>query len=286
MWQVLIVLYFIFGAMSYVLRRELAQKVPGANRLINAVFFVFFLLPAAIVMSFFFPHDLNVGYLNLMYLLVGSIIWPLFYIIAFNANKEVDAGIFAIIGNISPIFTLAIAIPFLGESLDALQVLGIALLIVSGTLAAASQLSGSARSSMNGIMLCVLSAGVSGVAIAYERFMLTRVDFGAYLILGWGAQIAWSLILARSELRELPQLLKNTKVRNALFMWGASSTLRSIAFITALNIAGAALVSSASDFMSVAVVIAAYFYLREREHIMYKSIAVAIGVMGLFLVAR
>ena len=285
MWAALIILYFIFGAASYVLRRELAQKLPEHNRVINVIFFVIFLLPTGIILSFFFPHDLNVGTMNLAFLLGGSIIWPIFYIIAFNANKEVDAGIFAIIGNVSPIFTVGIALLFLHESLSVHQSLGIGLLILSGTLAATSQLHMSRSASINGILLCLLAASVSGVAIAYERFMLTRVDFGAYLIYGWGAQIAWSVILAHRELKNLPTILSAKDTRQTLLAWGASSTLRSVAFIIALNISSASLVSGASDFMSVAVVIAAYFYLKEREHLLYKSIAAAIGIAGLLLIA-
>lgn len=64
MWQLLIIFYFVFGAASYLLRRILAQKLGHRNRLINSVFFLFFLLPAAIILSFFFPHNLDVGILK------------------------------------------------------------------------------------------------------------------------------------------------------------------------------------------------------------------------------
>ena len=287
MWQLLIAFYFVFGATSYMLRRELAQKLPGDNRVINAIFFLFFLFPAGIVLSLFFPHDLSVGWLNFFFLVVGSIIWPLFYIAAFNANKKVDAGIFAIINNVSPVATLAIALPFLNESVNTPQVLGIVLLIFSGIVAASSQLRGHARASTNGILLCVVSAVVLGIAVAYERWMLGRVDFGAYLIYGWGSQIAWSVFLAREGLRQMPALLGRTsELRGTIITWGTSSVLRSITFILALKLSGSAsLVSGASDFMSVAVVIAAYFYLKEREHVLYKSLAAIVGVVGLLFIA-
>ncbi len=188
MWQLLILFYFIFGTVSYLLRRVLAQKLGEHNRLIVAVFFLFFLLPATLVLFWFFPHNLNVGWLNLFFLLGGSLIWPLSTIIAFEGNRQVDVGIFTIINNVSPIFTLMIALPFLHENLGAPQFLGIGLLIVSGVLAAASQFNKSSLVSANGMLICLLSAIVLGIATAYERFMLSRVDFGAYLIYGWGAQ--------------------------------------------------------------------------------------------------
>lgn len=287
MWQLLIIFYFIFGATNYLLRRVLAQKLGDHNRLINAVFFIFFLLPTTIVLSFFFPHDLNVGVVNLILLFGGSLIWPLMNLTAFSANKKVDVGIFAIINNLSPLFTIAIALPFLNENLNQLQFVGVGLLIISGVLAASSQLKKHNRSNMNGILLCVLSATILGVAVAYERFMLNRIDFGSYLIYGWGSQIIWSAILAGHELKKLPKLFTiDKKTTQILMIWGGTNVLKSVAFILALTMSSASLISSASNFMSVAVVIAAYFFLKERQHMIEKLFAVIIGIAGLFLLTR
>ncbi|MBI2593472.1 DMT family transporter [Candidatus Daviesbacteria bacterium] len=287
MWQLLIVLYFIFASASYLLRRVLAQKLRDHNREINAIFFLFFLLPAAIFLSFFFPHNLNVGPLNLFLLFGGSIIWPILSIISFHANKDVDVGIFTIITNLSPVFTMVIALPFLHESISNMQSLGIMLLILSGILAASSQLNKHNRASINGILVCILSAIVLGVAVAYEGFMLGRVDFGTYLIFGWGSQIIWSAILAHKELRKIPQLFSKVENRQTLIVWGSTRVLGSVAFVSALKISGSAsIISAASDFLSVSVVIAAYFFLKEHRHMVYKLLATSLGVVGLLLIAK
>lgn len=288
MWQISIFFYFVFGATSYLLRRVLAQKLGEHNRLINSIFFLFFLLPAAIILSFFFPHNLNVGALNLFLLFGGSIIWPILGIISFRANKEVDVGIFTIISNLSPIFTLAIALPFLNESLRMPQFFGVGLLVLSGLLAASSQLNKHNRLSVNNILICLLSAIVLGVAVAYERFMLSRVDFGTYLIYGWGSQIIWSTILAGKELKKLSKLFSKTEEnRKTLIVWGVVNTLKSVAFILALKVSGSAsIISAASNFMSIVVVITAYFYLKERQNMIHKWLAAGIGIIGLFLVTK
>lgn len=287
MWQLLIIFYFIFGATNYLLRRVLAQKLGEHNRLINALFFIFFLLPTGLILSFFFPHDLNVGTINLLLLLGGSIIWPMMNIVAFSANKKVDVGIFAIINNLSPLFTLAIALPLLNENLNILQFFGVGLLILSGVLAASSQLHKHNRSNINGILLCLLSALILGIAVTYERFMLSRIDFGTYLIFGWGSQILWAAILAGRELKNLPKLFTiDTKTTQMLLVWGTTNALKSVAFILALMMSSASLISGASDFMSVAVVIAAYFFLNERQHMKEKLLAVIVGIIGLLLIAK
>lgn len=286
MWQLLIVVYLVFGVANYLLRRLLAKKLGDHNRLINAIFFVFFLLPTTIIISLFFPHNLNVGAVNLLLLFVGSLIWPISALVAFNANKKVDVGIFAVINNLSPVFTLLIAIPFLHETLKGPQWFGVGLLVSSGILAASSQLKKHNRANSNGILMCVLSAATFGVAIAYERFMLTRIDLGAYLIYGWGSQIIWSVIIAGKEMKNIVNLFnKDGGTRKTLFIWGSVNAFKAIVFIIALKNSSASLIGSATNFMSVAVVIAAYFYLNERQHMVYKWTAAVIGVIGLLLIA-
>lgn len=288
MWQLFIVLYFIFSTAAYLLRRVLAQKIGEHNRLINSIFFLVFLLPAAIILTFFFPHNLNVGWVNLVLLLGGSVVWPISNIVAFSANKKVDVGIFTIINNLSPLFTMMIALPFLHENMSVLQYLGIVLLILSGVIAASSHAMKNIRMSLEGILMCLFSAVVLGVGIAYESFMLHRVDFGAYLIYGWGAQIVWMAILTGRELRKLPKFINtNAEISKMLLIWGGMKALGSVAFILALKISGSAsIISSASDFLSVSVVIAAWFFLNERKHIIYKLFASVIGIAGLLLITK
>lgn len=284
MWQLFIVGYFIFGAASYLLRRVLAKKLSEHNRLINAIFFLFFLAPTAVILSLFFPHDLDIGITNLLIIFGGSIIWPLLGIVSFRANKDVDVGIFAIISNLSPLFTLAIALTLLNERLSVLQFIGIGLLVVSGIVAASSHLKHN-RASMQGILFCLLSAVILGVAVAFESFMLHRIDFGAYLIYGWGSQVVWSVILAAKDFRKLPALLTHADTKKILFAWSASSSLRSVAFISALKISGsAALISAITDFMSVVIVIAGYIFLHERGHMVQKVSGAIVGLVGLLLI--
>lgn len=285
MWQILLVLYFIFGTSSYLLRRVLAQKFHDKNRLINASFFIIFLLPAALLLAPFFPHNLAIGWANLALLVAGSIIWPLFNILAFKANKTVDVGVYTVINNLSPFFTILIALTLLNESLTTQQWGGILLLILAGLLVALPQLKKNDKADAYGILLCVLSTAVLGTAVAYEKFMLTRIDLGAYFIYGWGAQILWMAFLARKELKDLPLLFKDTETRKLTFGYGLTNVLKSTSFILALKSSGsAAIVGAATNFMSVTVIAAAYIFLAERKNIIVKLVSAVVGIAGLFLV--
>jgi len=286
MWQLLIILFLGFGTTNVLLRRILAKELGEHNRLINAFFYVFFLFPAALILTFVFPHNLNIGIVNFLLLVFGSIIWPIAYILVFRANKIVDAGIIVIINNLNPLFTLAIATTLLNEVLDGPQLLGIGLLILSGILAASTFLKKQNRVSPQGIALCVLCAALFGVGIAYERFMLGSVDLGAFILYGWTAQVVWSILFARKDLRTLPRLFeKHAKKRMTLVAWGIANTLKSASFLVALKLSGSASIMSATtNFMAVAVVISAYFFLNEKDHMREKWLSAGIGIVGLFLI--
>ena len=67
--------------------------------------------------------------------------------------------------------------------------------------------------------------------------------------------------------------------------YGLINVFKSSFFIAGLLISGsAALFSSATNFLSVVVVISAYFLLHERMHIIEKTIAVTIGIAGLIMI--
>lgn len=68
-------------------------------------------------------------------------------------------------------------------------------------------------------------------------------------------------------------------------LYGGSNALKSTCFILALLYSGsAALVSAATNFMAVVVIIAAYFVLKEKDNILHKGIASVIGIVGLLMV--
>lgn len=288
MWQLLILLYFVFGTAYYLLRRVLAQKIPEYNRLVNAIFFGGFLLPAGAILAFLFPHNLHIGLVNTVLLLAGSLIYPIGYVVAFKANETTDVGIFTIISNLTPLVTITLALPLLHETLNAWQTLGAGLIVVSGVIAAFSQIRDNRRTGVSGVAMCVLYAVIIGVAITYERFMLSRVDFGAYLVYGWGAQIAWGIFLARKEITKISLLFtKDRQTTRAVLGMGLAGALRSVCFIGALAISrSASLISSSTNFLSVAVIFGAYIFLRERNHMLQKTAAVIIGIAGLLLIAR
>lgn len=284
-WQILATAYLFLGTAAYLLRRNLAQTLAQHNGLINAFFFVVALYPMGLVVAAFTPHDLNVGWLNLFFLLFGSASFTAVNIIAFNANKHIDAGLYTIMNNVTPIVTISVAALLLNERLTHNQLLGAMIIIASAFLATLPRLRRNSNNSSAGIVLTLISVSLLGLAVVFERWMLGRIDFGAYLVLGWGAQTLWAVIYAWPD-RQSVHILKSGKNFRPILGYGVASALKGLCFVGAIKLSGSAsLVSSFTSFMAVTVVIAAYFILNERDHLWLKMGSAALGTVGLLVLS-
>lgn len=282
-WQLLIIGYLVLGTAAYLLRRSLAQSLAEHNRLINAFFFVCVLYPLGLLVAAFSSPNLHIGWLNFVFLLGGSLIFPLFNILAFKANETVDAGLYTILNNLTPIVAIVFASLLLREGLNSGQLLGAFIIIFSAFLATLPKLKRGSSSSSVGLVYALVSVTILGLAIVYERWMLTRVDYGAYLIFGWGSQTLWMAILAWPERKNI-KLLKTKKNFYPVLSYGLTNAFKGLCFVSALRVShNASLVSAFSSFLAVLVVIAAYFILKERDSFWLKVIAVIIGTVGLII---
>jgi drug/metabolite transporter (DMT)-like permease len=243
------------------------------------------LYPIGFLYSFTFHPNLAIGWPNLAIIAIGSLIFPIVNIVAFKANKDVDVGVYSIIANLMPVITIITAWGLLGDTLTPRQMLGAAILLFSSIIIMLPQLSHRSRSSVKGMLLAVLSTVLLGLGITYERFVLGRIDFGAYLVIGWGAQSLWMLALAWPERHKLKKLMGEGKWKR-IYAYTLSTTFRSLCFITALRLAqNASLVSSAISFTAVMVVLAGYIYLKEKEWVWLKVGSALVGTAGLIILS-
>lgn len=227
--------------------------------------------------------NLAIGWQNLVFLLLGSALFPLINLLAFRANRDVDAGLFTILNNITPIITIVIASLLLNETLNDQQLLGAVLIIASTFLATLPALHRNAGGTSTGIVLAIASVSLLGLAIVFERWMLTRIDLGAYLVFGWGAQALWMGIIAWPVRKEV-NILLNKKHFLPVAAYGFFSACKGLCFVSALKVGGnASVVSASASFVAVMVVIAAYVVLKERRWLWFKISAAIIGTAGLLI---
>lgn len=282
-WQFLVCLFLVFGTASYLLRRKLAQAIPAHNRFVNWFFYLWTLYPVGLVVAAIMRPDLRIGWANLALLAVGELMFPLMNVLAYRANEEMDAGLFAIISNLTPVITIATAWLLLREGLTGIQLLGAFVIILAALLANIPRLSRRPVLHARGVAYALASICILGVAITFERFMLTRLAFGAYLVFGWGGQALWMTILAWPE-RHKMYLIKAAETRKLILAYGLTSSFQGLCFVAALKLSGSAsLISIFRSVLSVLVVVTAYIVLRERKGFLYRFSAAAIGALGLVL---
>lgn len=282
-WQILLAIYLILGTASYLLRRSLAKTLEQHNKAINGFFFLVVLYPLGLIAASFTNPNLAIGWQNLGILLMASAVFPLINLLAFRASKDVDAGLYTILNNLTPIITIAAASTLLSESLNSQQQLGAVVIIASTFLATLPRLRHRSSTSLSGLAFALASVSLLGLAIVFERWMLTRIDFGAYLVFGWGAQTLWMTIIAWPERHNI-RILKDKSKFIPILGYGITNALKGLCFVGALKLSGnASLVGASASFMAVLVVLSAYLILKEKEGLWFKVGAVVLGTIGLLV---
>lgn len=283
-WQILLLIYLILSTTSYLLRRKLGQLYPQYNRFINWFFFLCILYPVGIVVALYLHESLHITLLNFVIIAAAELIFPLINITQYRANKDVDAGLFTIIHNITPIITIITAWILLHEGLNSRQFLGAAIIIASTFIVSIPGLLNRSKSTrVTGLMLAFLSFVMLGVATTFERWMLMRISFSAYLIYGWGFQTLWMTVIAWPQRKNI-KILKKPTARRQIIAYGLVNSFKGVCWVGALSLSGnASLVSAFGSFTAVLVVISAYFALKEKQHLVFKLTAAAIGAIGLLI---
>jgi drug/metabolite transporter (DMT)-like permease len=283
LWQFLIFGYLVLGAGAYLIRRRLAVTFAEHSRIINGVFFIALLYPVGLIVASFTSPNLSIGWLNVMLLLLGSGVFPIINLLAYKASKDVDAGLYTISQNLVPIVTIASAWVLLHEKLNDQQLLGSVIIIVSAFLATLPKFNSRTKNSSAGMVFALSAVFLLGFAIVYERWMLTRVDFGAYLVYGWGAQTLWMAVLAWPKRAQL-KMLNDKKTFLQVLAYGITNTFKGLCMVGALALSGnASIVGASTGFMAALVVLAAYFILKEKEHLWFKIAAAIVGAVGIIV---
>lgn len=284
-WQLLLLGYLVLGTASYLWRRQLAQTFAKANRLVNAFFFVAVLYPIGLLVALLTSPNLAIGWENFLLLLAGGAIFPVANLFAYRANRHLDAGLFSIITDVIPVVSILGGTFLLNETLNGPQWLGAAIIFVAALMVSFSQLRRNRSIDRSSALLDALTAVILiGLGFVFERYMMTRMDFGAYLVFGWGAQMLWAVGAAWPE-RKSYRVLKDPKIRGKLLGFSLSSALRGLCIAGALFVSGnVSVVMASASFLTILVVVAAYFVLKEHEWLWLKLGAAGLGLAGLLLI--
>lgn len=282
-WQLLLTAYLVLNTATYLFQRTLGQKLSKYKRLISGFFFLVIHYPLGLIVAAYSSPHLAIGWLNLLLLVAGSWVFPLINIIALKASKDVDAGHYTVLSNVTPIVTIIAATLLLNERLDARQLAGAAIIITSAFLITLPRLRRGSRSRAFGVTVALSGFLLAGLATVYERWMLTRIGFGAYLIFGWGLQTLWMAAIAWPQRKQV-HIIKKKENFAPILGFALASSIKGICFVAALKLSGnASLFSAFASFTAILVVPAAYIVLKERDWLWLKITAAATGTIGLVI---
>lgn len=282
-WQVLLAAYLVLNTATYILQRKLGQTLAKHRRLVAGFFFIVIHYPMGVLVALSLAPDLAIGWVNIGILLIGSWIFPLINILSLRASKNVDAGHFTVLSNVTPIVTIIAATALLNEQLNDHQLVGAAIIIASAFIVTLPYLRSRTKSKTSGVMIALLVFLLAGLATVFERWMLTRIDLGAYLIFGWGAQTIWMALTAWPERKHF-KILRNKKYFMSIMGYAVASSIKGVFFLAALQLSGnASLFSAFASFTAIMVVPTAYFLLKEKQWLWLKVLAAVTGTVGLIV---
>ncbi|MBX9704983.1 MAG: EamA family transporter [Gammaproteobacteria bacterium] len=275
--------YLMLTVASYLLRRYIAQKFNNRSRLVNVIFFLI-LYPVGVTIAIILRPDLNIGWQNLLIIIAASAVYPIINLLIYRANKTLDAGHFALLGNMAPVVSIVLAVLILHETMTTEQVIGAVIVLISAIVATFKKLNKTTLNFSTGVKVALVGIFLAGIGTVFEVWMLGRIDFGAYLVYGWGAQTLWMLVFGWKDLRNISKL-KDRQFAMPVLSYALINALRSALFVAALFVsASASIISAALGVVPVLVVIAAYVFLKERGFIVRRMIAGALGLVGLTII--
>ena len=284
-WQPFVICYLVLATVVGLLQRRLGRDIPQYNRLVNGFFFIGVHYPLALIVASIIGFHAHIGWFNAMTLLAMGITFPLTDMLVFRASKDVDAGLFGIINNLTPVITIALAALLLSERLTGQQLIGALIIILSALMVSILAYERSSKNTKSGIILALLAVVLLGSGTVYETWMLQRIGMGALLVYGLGLQTFWMTLFAWPQRRYIRKVI-NRKYGPQVLALSLSKSLKGLAFIASLYISkNAAIISAFTGFLPVMVVLAAFVFLKEKTYLRVKILAAVAGTIGLAILS-
>jgi len=272
--------YFVAASASPLQRRWLATKKNTDNK--GQISFAFQITLVMVVLSLlipvFQPFYLKGDTLYLLFLtLICGVFGAGFYVASFTAQKYVEAGVSAIIGNIYTPVTIVLAIIFLNEGLTIKQIIGTILLLIGIVIISKKHRIGKFK--FDEYFLLMLLGGIMlGFSLTAGRILQKITGFTAATMLSCWAQFVF-LGIATWITKS-----KSRYSNKDILVTGTLRFLQTLSWVTLTFVVGnLSIVSSITTFKVVIVFMAAAIFLKEREEIPRKMIGSLVALVGLML---
>lgn len=282
-WYFTILLYFAFSTANSLLQRRLAVTTTLPPRLVSALLFGAVMYPVALGVALI-RGDIWINWqpITIALFLAAGLMVGGFNSVALQLNKRVDATQYVILMNLYTPVTVLIGAFILNEAFSAKQFIGMLLLLIGAILVAIKGFNRRAFRFDKFSLLLALASVALGIGLATEKAVLSYASASAYMIFGWGIQIALLAFLARKDWHIIPSITR--KQWSGIITLGLARAGHMLGFFLSVALSrNVALIASVSSFRVPLVFIAGFFILKERDHLLRKVCGVAIATLGLLL---
>jgi drug/metabolite transporter (DMT)-like permease len=221
-----------------------------------------------------------------IYLIGVGIFIPLSWLLGYKLIAIVGASNGVIAGLASFVITALFGVVLLGESISLAFIIGCIFLLLGMYISLRIQPDEKHKNSSSLVLKVSLVMG-SALAIAVgllcEKEAITALGVWSYSAYGWGMQFVGAtillFILGRQELKKIPTGL----IKNSLFI-GLLSSIAGGLFIYALSKGTLSSTMMATSAKATLTVVLAAIFLKERNNIPTRILALCVSIVGLVFV--
>ena len=278
-WQILVVISVITNSVSVLLQKILLKNDKIDSTAFSIVFQLFtglLILIYAVFRGFSVPNLLPL----LPNLLLMILVYGIGNICIFKALKVGEASSFTIVFATRAIWTIVIAMLFLGEHFSITQLVGTAFILSSVILV----------SWQNGIKIgkgtaySLIAAAAFGIAFANDAFIVRNFDVPSYLVIAFivPALAIWIVFpQSTAKMKEMLEIHFLKKLILLGVLYATSAITLFIAYQVGRNIAQIAPLNQTSSILTV---VLAIIFLKENTQIGRKLLAILLSFIGILLV--
>lgn len=287
-WQLAIGLSVLANVVFSLVQRHYSIRTQAPSSFPPAISYLLGVLPIGVMTGLILPHHIHWSWQIFMLFIANSITIAIANWMLFSAVRKLPVVQFQIINQFYEVAAIVLGWIFLHESLTGNQTLGAVLMFISALLAikASSGHRTEKIQSLRPIVIAAVGAFLFGASLVIEKAALGRMDIGAYLIFGWGAQTITMLLLAFKDAnRHTVRAFGLKEVKWSAFMgWfnGAAGALYIAALVKSNNIS---LITAIAAIALPLIAIGAYLILKERENLRLLWASVILSTVGLVFTA-
>lgn len=290
-WQLAISLAILIGVARLIITRRYAQKSALPANIPPLISYLFGVLPVGIFAALvLFPHEIHWHSTMIILMVVLSVSMALSNWMGFIIMRKLAIAPGQTIGMLSYVGVVLLSWTLLGEGLTVQQFVGGGVLLTAALLAiwapTKTKLGDFKRISTRTLLIAIASAVLLSIGLVTEKKLLEYTDIGGIFLVSWPIQTLGMLLLATKDIRRSTlQKLNASELRNSTLI-GLANGLNGVLYIYAIyhanNISLVTILGTVSFPLTI---LAAYLFLREREHHRIMWLSLGIACAGLIIVS-